>query len=189
MPLTTLSLAPPLTSSLAEAAAQPIFSLQNLAVLLVLAGLGLLIWGVRKAFLSRGTPLFDRQPAPPTAEDQTSELLNRQQQICEELRAIAEKLAADSAEKLARLDRALARLESARAQPAEPPRPPQPASTLEPKRPLMSTFDDDPLHREVYTLSDHGLPTVEIARRLERPTGQIELILALRGPRATATQS
>jgi hypothetical protein len=174
-------------SSLAEAITQPIFSLQNLAVLLVLAGLGLLIWGVRKAFLSRGTPLFARQPAAPSAEDQTAELLNRQQQICEELRAIAEKLAADSSEKLARLDRALARFESARSQPAEPPRPPQPASMVEPKRPLMSTFDDDPLHREAYALSDQGMPTVEIARRLERPTGQIELILALRGPRTAST--
>ena len=35
-------------------------------------------------------------------------------------------------------------------------------------------------HREVYELADAGLSPVEIARRLERHTGQIELILNLR---------
>ncbi len=36
-------------------------------------------------------------------------------------------------------------------------------------------------HREVYELADGGLTPLEIAKRLERPTGQIELILNLRG--------
>jgi hypothetical protein len=35
-------------------------------------------------------------------------------------------------------------------------------------------------HREVYELSDAGLSPVEIARRLDRHTGQVELILNLR---------
>lgn len=38
----------------------------------------------------------------------------------------------------------------------------------------------DPLHRRVHELADQGLSPVEIARRIDRPTGQIELILALR---------
>ncbi|MCW5776890.1 MAG: hypothetical protein KIS87_10665 [Phycisphaeraceae bacterium] len=38
----------------------------------------------------------------------------------------------------------------------------------------------DPLHARVYELADRGLPCVEIAREIDRPTGQVELILALR---------
>jgi hypothetical protein len=38
----------------------------------------------------------------------------------------------------------------------------------------------DPLNQQVYSLSDEGMPPVEIARRLEQQTGKVELILALR---------
>ncbi len=41
--------------------------------------------------------------------------------------------------------------------------------------------DADPMTRRIHLLADEGLPTVEIARRLEQPTGKVELILALRG--------
>lgn len=42
--------------------------------------------------------------------------------------------------------------------------------------PLIS----DPVHQQVYQLSDAGYSPVDIARRLQQPTGQVELILALR---------
>lgn len=35
-------------------------------------------------------------------------------------------------------------------------------------------------HREVYELADQGMSPLEIAQRLDRPTGQVELILNLR---------
>ncbi|MEM9373835.1 MAG: hypothetical protein AAGA55_09340 [Planctomycetota bacterium] len=38
----------------------------------------------------------------------------------------------------------------------------------------------DPTHRRIWELSDDGLPPVEIARTLNQPIGQIELILNLR---------
>lgn len=38
----------------------------------------------------------------------------------------------------------------------------------------------DPIAREIYRLSDAGLPPVEIASRLGQHTGKVELILALR---------
>jgi hypothetical protein len=38
----------------------------------------------------------------------------------------------------------------------------------------------DPFHRKVYELADQGLTPVDIARKIDRPTGQVELILALR---------
>ncbi len=38
----------------------------------------------------------------------------------------------------------------------------------------------DPRHAEVYALADAGRSSAEIARQLHRPSGEIELILALR---------
>ncbi|MCB1280722.1 MAG: hypothetical protein KDB18_04300 [Salinibacterium sp.] len=65
-----------------------------------------------------------------------------------------------------------ARLE--RAEPVSPPPSPVPASENPSPLPI------DPLHRRVHALADQGLDPVEIARQVDRPTGQIELILALR---------
>jgi DNA-binding NarL/FixJ family response regulator len=42
----------------------------------------------------------------------------------------------------------------------------------------------DPRHAQVYDLADEGLSPPEIARQLGRPSGEIELILALRGDAA-----
>jgi len=39
----------------------------------------------------------------------------------------------------------------------------------------------DPRHAEIYSLADQGRTPAEIADRLRRPRGEIELILALRG--------
>jgi hypothetical protein len=39
----------------------------------------------------------------------------------------------------------------------------------------------DPRHLEIYSLSDQGLSARDIAIRLDRPAGEIDLILALRG--------
>ena len=44
----------------------------------------------------------------------------------------------------------------------------------------QAAAEGDPLHERVYRLSDDGLDAVQIARQTGQPTGQIELILALR---------
>lgn len=46
--------------------------------------------------------------------------------------------------------------------------------------PLRAPPAPDPRHAEVYALADEGLSPREVARRLGRPNGEIELILALR---------
>lgn len=51
--------------------------------------------------------------------------------------------------------------------------------------PSMAT---DPVHREVCAMSDDGLSPVDIARRLQMPTGQVELILNLRGKRVPVSR-
>jgi hypothetical protein len=48
------------------------------------------------------------------------------------------------------------------------------------------TMDVDPRHAEIYALQDQGLTLPEIAARLRRPNGEVELIVALR-PRSGAT--
>lgn len=64
----------------------------------------------------------------------------------------------------------------------------RPAATVSPAdaanggrgAPVASTSQTDPRHAEVYALADQGLSPHEIAQRLNRPNGEIELILALR---------
>lgn len=49
------------------------------------------------------------------------------------------------------------------------------------QRPMIAEpLISDPVHQQVYQLSDAGYSPVDIARRLQQPTGQVELILALR---------
>ena len=52
--------------------------------------------------------------------------------------------------------------------------------------PVASSPDEiDPRHVEIYTLCEQGLSTQQIADRLHRPSGEVELIIALR-PRSRA---
>ena len=59
---------------------------------------------------------------------------------------------------------------------AAPPSPPPPA-------PAPAVVELDPRHAEIYSLADEGRDAREIAAKLNRPSGEVELILALR-PRA-----
>ncbi|HYE61874.1 MAG TPA: hypothetical protein VD997_07735 [Phycisphaerales bacterium] len=51
---------------------------------------------------------------------------------------------------------------------------------IEPKGEVRRPAAYDQSHRDVYDLADQGLSVIEIAQRLDRPTGQVELILNLR---------
>ena len=46
--------------------------------------------------------------------------------------------------------------------------------------PQWTAASIDPQHEAVYALADQGKATAEIARQLNRPSGEVELILALR---------
>jgi hypothetical protein len=62
--------------------------------------------------------------------------------------------------------------------------PASPAPTSPAWAPLMDAPDSrppsDPRHAQVYALADEGRSSMEIAQQLNRPSGEIELILALR---------
>jgi hypothetical protein len=51
--------------------------------------------------------------------------------------------------------------------------------------PTSSEVRVDPRHAEIYALADQGRRPVEIAQQLGRPSGEVELILALRGEAAS----
>ena len=59
-----------------------------------------------------------------------------------------------------------------------------PADPPEPGAETRRVPSTDPRHAEVYALADEGRSPAEIAARLDRPNGEIELILALR-PKAS----
>jgi hypothetical protein len=62
---------------------------------------------------------------------------------------------------------------------SDSPQPPVDGAVIDPK-PAPTPPGPDPRHAEVYALADEGLGPTEVARRLGRPNGEIELILALR---------
>jgi hypothetical protein len=59
------------------------------------------------------------------------------------------------------------------------------AATTESTRDPVNPDEPDPRHAEIYALCEQGLTAVQIAERLHRPSGEVELILALR-PRGRA---
>jgi len=75
-----------------------------------------------------------------------------------------EKLIADADDRLARLEQAAA----------------QPAPEAPPATPRLTNQSDDPTRSRIYELADKGLSSIDIARRLDQPTGHVELILSLR---------
>ncbi|RMH30486.1 MAG: hypothetical protein D6692_02235 [Planctomycetota bacterium] len=56
----------------------------------------------------------------------------------------------------------------------------QPEPRHEPRLTRETTDETNPIHRRVWALADDGMPPVEIARSLNQPIGQVELILNLR---------
>lgn len=84
-------------------------------------------------------------------------------------------------------DEKLAALQAAAAAPAGDPTPQRDASESARRGVPGPTPPDlsgpDPRHAEIYALGDQGLPANDIARKLGRPSGEIELILALRSGR------
>ncbi len=107
------------------------------------------------------------------AQESVQTLITQLENKAVRLESLLDRAESRIAELEARFDAAsdgLARREEHNAAPR-----PAIAMTREPDSPPA-----DPLHARVHALADQGLNPVEIARQVDRPTGQIELILALR---------
>ncbi len=57
---------------------------------------------------------------------------------------------------------------------------PQPGGTGLRQTAPTPNYPADPVHRRVWALADDGMPALDIARSLNQPVGQVELILNLR---------
>lgn len=120
------------------------------------------------------------EAAPRPAAAASARANERLEQLMVDAEELTRRLAAILDNKAARLEALLEQTEerlrelNAASREARPP-PARSAPAPEPPR-----DDVDPLHRRVYELADQGLTPVDIARKTDRPTGQVELILALR---------
>ncbi|VAX42585.1 hypothetical protein MNBD_PLANCTO03-1477 [hydrothermal vent metagenome] len=136
-------------------------------------------------------------PTPPltpgfgstATNDRLDRLMTDAEELTRRLAAILDNKAARVEILLEQADERLRALEAA-ANAAEQPTPPHeshpashpaaPLSLTDPPPAAPEADPIDPLHRRVYDLADRGLTPVDIARQIDRPTGQVELILALR---------
>lgn len=148
--------------SLAEAE----FGLRELFVAGGVLGCGVVLvaWGL----LSR------KREVPGHARDGAANLTR---ELIDELEARAERL-----ERLIeRADSVITELREAESRPQS--RPPAIIAEAKLRNPPEPSIFTDPVHRDVCAMAEEGLSPVDIARRLQMPTGQVELILNLRGKR------
>lgn len=113
------------------------------------------------------------------AHDRLERTMADAEELTRRLAAILDNKAARLETLIAQVDERLARLGEAQ---DSAPRTPSPLRERAPEapRPLPSAEGGDLFHRKVYELADQGLSPIDIARRIDKPTGQVELILALR---------
>ncbi|CAG1003279.1 hypothetical protein PHYC_03054 [Phycisphaerales bacterium] len=137
----------------------------SIATALFIAGLTLVVYWWRLRVLRRERVAAAMEAAgPDEVGSLTADMKELTERLATELDARAERLerlldAAD--QRIAELDKAIAR-------------------GMEVKPLARPHGQVDPAFAEVYELADQGLRPVEIARRTQRPTGQVELILNLR---------
>lgn len=169
----------PITGVVSLAQAEPFVSVNTMAGAAMVVGLLLIAYAWRRNVLARTKSPAARPASTPAAQppaalasdmaELTEELLSRLDAKASQVEALTNRLES----LLAEAERRVADLQQPRATP-EADRLPR-GRTLDP-----DLAEGDSSHREVYALADQGLRPVDIARQLERPTGQIELILNLR---------
>lgn len=142
---------------------------------LVLVGLGLVVLLV---VVRNWRNAAVRPVSPAPGSSQTL------QEVMHDAEELAQRLAAELDAKAERLERLLAEADEVLERGEL--RPVVKATTMEARHPRRGPVvtpgeGADPLNRQIYGLSDEGLTPVDIAKRLDQPTGKIELILALRG--------
>ena len=134
-------------------------------------------------------PAFGSLAAQRSVERQMQNLLVELSEMARQMNAQVDTRAAKLQELIKQADERIAELKKLEGDPPEPKefiRPPDPTSPAPPEPQVEASSpaaELDPRHAEIYTLADQGKGANEIATRLGRPSGEVELILALR-PRA-----
>jgi len=118
--------------------------------------------------------------------------LSRQRDVEKQMESLLVELSEMARQITAQLDTRAAKLEALIKEADEKIAAMYPARRGEPPTPALAGRDvarkssddpqptDDPRHSAVYDLADAGLSAGQIAQRLSRPSGEVELILALR---------
>jgi hypothetical protein len=140
---------------------------------IVVVGTLVILYAVVRPFFRKKDPL-DRRPSYASLSQQRA-VEKQMQNVLVELSEMARQITAQLDTRAAKLDALLKeadkKIEILRGGPppdaAFPPPPASPESL-------------DPRHAQIYTLADQGRSVQEIAQQLDRPSGEVELILALR---------
>jgi hypothetical protein len=139
-----------------------------IAIGAIAGGVALLTYWWRRHTAARGPAARAVATGPRAASEAPSELRDLER----DMRELTDRLAAELDARAARLERLIEAADArlvALERAAESP--------VAPRARAASAADP---FAEVYHLADQGLPSVEIARRTSRPTGQVDLILNLR---------
>ena len=139
---------------------------------LIIAASLTILYAVMRPMRRKKDPLA-RRPQPMSlaaqreVEKQMSDLLVELEQMARQMTAQLDTRAAKLELLLKEADQKIAALSA--------------AGQVTCERPAAAPNIENPRHAEVYELVDQGLDARQIARQLDRPHGEIELILALRG--------
>jgi hypothetical protein len=147
-------------------------------------------YAVLRPFKKKKDPL---EKAPFSSLAQQRQVEKQMQNVLVELSDMARQISAQLDTRAAKLeamireaDEKLAQMQAATQRGDHPDSPPPPAS--EPRHAQIyelwlrdRAVESDPRYAQIYTLADQGRSSQEISKQLGRPSGEIELILALRG--------
>jgi hypothetical protein len=126
-------------------------------------------------------PAFGSVAQQRSVERQMQNLLVELSEMTRQMNAQIDTRAAKLEQLIKEADQRIAALRGAETDPTK--EAPAPTIASSPVEHVTPTFETDPRHAEIYSLADQGQGIKEIASRVGQPTGEIELILALR-PRA-----
>lgn len=132
-----------------------------------------IVYAVIRPWFRRKDPL-DRPPAFSSLAQQRS-VERQMQNVLVDLSEMARQITAQLDTRAAKLEALIREADEKIAAMKSPPSAPPPRA-----EPAAPELPGDPRHAQVYALADQGRSSNEIAQQLHRPSGEIELILALR---------
>ena len=168
--------------SLGETPAQPV-SPQQMWIFLGLGVMGLIYFMIVRHMMRRKRDPLEKAPFSSLAQQRATD--RQMQNLLVELSEMARQVSAQLDTRAAKLeiliqqaDERIARLSSSDDNGSSSP---APLAALSPPPPTPAAPEPpDPRHADIYALADEGREVHEIASQLNRPRGEVELILALR---------
>lgn len=168
--------------------AQSFLTNENAPYLVIGAGVFIIMYVVIRPFMRRKKDPLDKPPFMRSLSQQRS--VERQMEtLLVELSEMSRQMSAQLDTRATRLelllkdaDEKIAILKELSAHPPRPfeidkPLRDEQVQEIAPKAPML---DLDPTHAEIYRLADEGRSVSHISSALNRPSGEVELILALR---------